>query len=274
MSAPTVRLMLADVDGTLVTPDKILTNRAIDAVHKLYDAGVVFAVTSGRPPRGMSMLIEPLGLTTPISAFNGGLIVDDQMQTIEQRPVPKEVVGPVIELVASYSLEVWVYQGADWLLLNDKGPHVDREAWTVKFPPKVVTSYEGVTDGVSKITGVSDDRDKIDQATEAVRAMFGHCASVAQSQPYYLDVTNPKANKGDVVKFLASKFELSIEEIATIGDMPNDILMFAHSGTSIAMGNAAPDVQRAARCVTNSNEDEGFANAVDRLILRSAGAPR
>jgi Cof subfamily protein (haloacid dehalogenase superfamily) len=273
MSTPAIRLMLADVDGTLVTQDKLLTNRAIEAVHRMNDAGILFAVTSGRPPKGMSMLLEPLALTTPIAAFNGGMIVDDQMQTIEQRTVPADVVGPVIELIASFGLDVWVYQGADWLLQNDKGPHVDREAWTVKFPPKVVTSYEGVTDRVSKITGVSDDRAKIDQATAAAQAQFGQRVSAAQSQPYYLDVTNPDANKGDVVKFLASKYKLSNEEIATIGDMPNDILMFAHSGTSIAMGNAGPEVQRAARFVTTSNEDEGFANAVDQFVLRSSGAP-
>jgi Cof subfamily protein (haloacid dehalogenase superfamily) len=270
MSTAPVRLLLADVDGTLVTQEKLLTDKAVDAVHRLKDAGILFAVTSGRPPKGMSMLLEPLALTTPISAFNGGMIVDDQMRTLEQRVVPPDVVGPMIELIASYGLDVWVYQGADWLLQNDKGPHVDREAWTVKFPPRVVASYEGVTDQVSKITGVSDDRDKIDEATAAARAKFGHQASAAQSQPYYLDVTNPDANKGDVVKFLASRYKLSTDEIATIGDMPNDILMFAHSGTSIAMGNASAEVQRAARFVTTSNEDEGFANAVDRFVLRSA----
>jgi Cof subfamily protein (haloacid dehalogenase superfamily) len=273
MSAPAIRLVLADVDGSLVTQDKLLTDRAVDAVRRLNEAGILFAVTSGRPPRGMSMLLEPLALTTPISAFNGGMIVDDQMQTIEQRAVPPDVVGPVIELVASYGLDVWVYQGADWLVQNDKGPHVDREAWTVKFPPKVVTSYKGVTERVSKITGVSDDRAKIDQATAATRAKFGDRASAAQSQPYYLDVTNPDANKGDVVRFLSARYKLSSEEIATIGDMPNDILMFAHSGTSIAMGNAGPEVQRAARFVTRSNEDEGFAYAVDHFVLHSGGTP-
>jgi len=272
VSARALRLLLADVDGTLVTQDKVLTDEAVDAVHRLHQAGILFAVTSGRPPRGMAMLIEPLALTTPIAAFNGGLIVDDQMQTIEQRAVPKEVVGPVIELMASGGLDVWVYRGADWLLQKDKGPHVDREAWTVKFPPKVVSSYDAFTDQVSKITGVSDDRDKMDRVTDEARATFGHLASVAQSQPYYLDVTNPHANKGAVVKFLASRFGLSTEEIATIGDMPNDVLMFAHSGTSIAMGNASPDVQRAARFVTTSNQDEGFAHAVDRFVLHPPGS--
>src|ERR1700728_5188937 len=108
-----IRLFLADVDGTLVTQDKVLTDRAVDAVRKLGEAGILFAVTSGRPPRGMSMLIEPLTLSTPIAAFNGGLIVDREMQTIQQRAVAEEVVEPVIELMASSGLDVWVYQGAD-----------------------------------------------------------------------------------------------------------------------------------------------------------------
>lgn len=70
-----------------------------------------------------------------------------------------------------------------------------------------------------------------------------------------------------MVRYLADHYQISPEQIATIGDMPNDVLMFAQSGLSIAMGNASEEVQRAARHVTSSNEDEGFANAVERFIL-------
>src|SRR6267378_7252775 len=69
----TIRLLVADVDGTLVTHEKVLTERARAAVTKMRSAGIQFAITSGRPPRGMQMLIAPLALTTPIAAFNGGL---------------------------------------------------------------------------------------------------------------------------------------------------------------------------------------------------------
>jgi hydroxymethylpyrimidine pyrophosphatase-like HAD family hydrolase len=96
---------------------------------------------------------------------------------------------------------------------------------------------------------------------------FGHTLTAAQSQPYYLDVTHPDANKGSVVKFLSDRFSIPTAQIATMGDMPNDVLMFAHSGLSIAMGNASTEVQRAARQVTTTNQDEGFANAVEKFIL-------
>src|ERR1700722_6669235 len=98
---PPIRLFLADVDGTLVTQEKVLTDRAVAAVHKLGEAGVIFAITSGRPPRGMSMLVEPLALTTPIAAFNGGLLVNPDMSVIEQRSVDKELVTPIVELLGS-----------------------------------------------------------------------------------------------------------------------------------------------------------------------------
>jgi Cof subfamily protein (haloacid dehalogenase superfamily) len=265
--------MLADVDGTLVTQDKILTDRAVAAVHHLSDAGIIFAITSGRPPRGMAMLIEPLDLQTPLAAFNGGLLVNPDMTIIEQRIVPVHLVNPLAALMTSFDLSVWLYRGADWYVPDPKGPHVDREAWTVKFEPKVMTSLEGLTSDVAKIVGVSDDHDAVSKASTAAHERFGNHVTAAASQPYYLDVTHPDANKGAVARYLAQRYKLTTDEIATIGDMPNDVLMFAHSGLSIAMGNADVQVQRAARQVTETNENEGFADAVERFVLPRAPKP-
>jgi Cof subfamily protein (haloacid dehalogenase superfamily) len=263
----TIKLLLADVDGTLVTPDKVLTDRAVDAVRRLGEAGILFAVTSGRPPRGMSMLIEPLNLTTPIAAFNGGILVNRDMSVIEQRVIPEELVVPVAELNQSFGLDTWVYRGADWYVPNPEGAHVAKETATVRFGPQVMTGLDGLTSDVAKLVGVSDDLDAVAKASVAAHDKFGDHVTAARSQPYYLDVTHPDANKGAVAQYLSRRYEISTDSIATIGDMPNDVLMFAHSGLSIAMGNASLEVQRSARRVTTSNADEGFANAVERFIL-------
>jgi len=264
----TVKLLLADVDGTLVTQDKVLTDRAVEAVHKLHDAGVTFAITSGRPPRGMAMLVEPLNLQTPIAAFNGGLLVNRDMKVIEQRVLPEDLVVPVADMMSSFKLDVWLYSGADWYVPKADGPHVARESWTVKFDPEVMPDgVQGLTGSVAKLVGVSDDHDAVDKATDSVHNRFGDHVSAATSQPYYLDVTHPQANKGAVARYLSAQYKLEPDDIATIGDMPNDVLMFAHSGLSIAMGQSSPEVKRAARRVTTSNQDEGFANAVERFIL-------
>jgi Cof subfamily protein (haloacid dehalogenase superfamily) len=265
--APPIRLLLADVDGTLVTQDKVLTDRAIAAVAKLRQAGIVFAITSGRPPRGMSMLIEPLQLTTPIAGFNGGVYIRPDMSVIEQQTIPDDVTPTVIELLGTRQLDVWVYQGADWFIRDPKAPHVARETRTVKFDPTVTDSLASVTHGAAKIVGVSDDYDAVQKGVDAVREHLGDHVSAVRSQPYYCDVTNPNANKGAVAQYLSRTCQIPPEQIATIGDQPNDVLMFAHSGLSIAMGNASQEVQKAARRVTTSNEDEGFANAVERFVL-------
>ncbi|HEY3758617.1 MAG TPA: Cof-type HAD-IIB family hydrolase [Solirubrobacteraceae bacterium] len=267
--AAAVGLLLADVDGTLVTQEKLLTERAIAAVRALGDAGIRFAVTSGRPPRGMAMLIEPLGLRTPIAAFNGGLVVqpDPELEPIEQHALPPALVPAVVELLESFALGVWLYRGADWYVLDPDGAHVEHESRTVGFAPSVVQSFAGIDDGVVKIVGASDDFDAVERASKAAQERFGGKVSASRSQPYYLDVTHPDANKGAVVKWFAARYDVPLERVATIGDMPNDVLMFAHSGLSIAMGNADREVQRAARYVTATNEQEGFAHAVERWIL-------
>src|SRR3954454_14179779 len=88
---PPIAAVLADVDGTLVTSDKVLTPRAIVAVKALQERGVLFAITSGRPPRGMRMLVEPLGMHVPMAAFNGGVIVMPDMTIVDERAIPPEV---------------------------------------------------------------------------------------------------------------------------------------------------------------------------------------
>jgi Cof subfamily protein (haloacid dehalogenase superfamily) len=269
MSEP-IRLVLADIDGTLVTPTKVLTDRAVVAVRDLDEAGILFAVTSGRPPRGMAMFLDPLALRTPLAAFNGGLIVDTDLTVLEQRLVPEPVVGPMLDLMTSHGLVPWLYRGPQWYVLDPEGPHVDREAATVQFSPTVVDAYRPLSDKVAKIVGVSDDAAAMARATTAVREQFGDHVTAALSQPYYLDVTHPDANKGKVAQFLSTRFSVPPSQIATIGDMPNDVLMFAHSGLSIAMGNASSEVQRAARAVTASNEEEGFAKAVAQFIVPRA----
>jgi len=262
-----VRLLLADVDGTLVTKEKLLTERSIEAVRKLGDAGILFAITSGRPPRGMQMLIEPLALSTPIAAFNGGLVVEPDMTVVETKALPDELFGPILGLLESAGLDAWVYRGADWFVRHRGAPHVDREAFTVRFEPTVVESFDGLHHGAVKIVGVSDDHDLVASVASDAQERFGDHVSAARSQPYYLDVTHPRANKGEVVKYLSTRYDIAEEGIATIGDMSNDVLMFARSGLSIAMGQSDREVHRAARRVTSSNDEEGFARAVERFVL-------
>lgn len=265
-----ISLLLADVDGTLVTHEKILTKRASNAVHALHDRGVRFAITSGRPPKGMAMLVEPLNLDTPIAGFNGGLFVHPDLTIIEERELAPDVAKQTVGLILKHGLDAWVYSGNHWLVRDPQAPHVDREAWTVKFRPKVVKDFGTALEKAVKIVGVSDDLERVKRCEAEAQAALGNHATAARSQPYYLDVTHPDANKGFVAGYLSRTLGIPEKEIATIGDQPNDVLMFKRSGFSIAMGNASDEVKRQASAVTESYENEGFAKAVERFLL---GAP-
>src|ERR1700756_5398079 len=266
--AQPVRLVIADVDGTLVTQEKVLTKRATEAVLRLHEAGIQFSITSGRPPKGMAMLIDPLKLTQPLAAFNGGVLIKPDLKTVvDQKFLPAGVPEKVIEALEKHGLDVWLYTDTEWFVRDPNAPHVAREQWTVKFPPTVVKSFAGLLDRVAKIVGVSDDYDRVAKCEKDVQQAGGTHISAARSQPYYLDVTHPRANKGEVVLSLSRLLNIPPKEVATMGDMPNDVLMFKQSGMSIAMGNASAEVQAAATNVTSTNEEEGFANAIEKYIL-------
>jgi hypothetical protein len=262
-----IRLVLSDVDGTLVPHDKVLTERSLRAVKSLHDAGILFAITSSRPPRGLSMYIDSLHLSTPISAFNGGMITDPEQRVLVEHTIDDEIVATIIGILVANDVSVWVYRGQEWYVRDLDGPHVHHEAEVCQFEPLTIANFESVSDGVAKIVGAGNDADALTRARTAIQAEVGERVSATNSQSYYLDVTNPQANKGAVVDYLSSMLDVPVDVIATIGDAHNDVSMFERSGLSIAMGNAEADVKSSAVEVTTSNEDEGFARAVEQFIL-------
>jgi len=136
MGQEKISLVLADLDDTLVTEEKILTERARRAVASMRSAGIRFAITSGRPPPGMAMLFDALDLDTPIAGFNGGLFVERDLTILDQKTVPADIAGQAVDLIRHRGLDVWIYSGNDRLITKADAPHVAREAWTVQGRPR------------------------------------------------------------------------------------------------------------------------------------------
>jgi len=267
-----IAALISDVDGTLVTSDKRLTASAQSAAAALHAAGIVFAIISSRPPRGLGMLIEPLKLTTPVTGFNGGMIVAPGGAVLEQHLIDPGVARRAVATMTAHGAQVWVFSGADWLVRDVSCPYLAHEQHTVQFPPTVVADFASGLDSAAKIVGVSADFELLARCETETQKLLAGDASVARSQLYYLDVTHPLANKGAAVVALAGYFGIAPQAVATIGDGSNDMAMFERSGLSIAMGNASPEVKARAQFVTSSNEEDGFAAAIERFILNRAPA--
>jgi Cof subfamily protein (haloacid dehalogenase superfamily) len=269
--------VVSDVDGTLVTDDKSLTAPARAAVAELRARGIIFSIISSRPPRGLCMLLEPLGITTPVGGFNGGVIATPDFTVVTEHLLSAQVARRAVDTLSAGGIQVWVFSGQDWLVRDRDGPYVPLEERTVGFGPTIVEDFSAALDAAAKIVGVSPNFDVLEQCERNVRAALGDSAFVARSQPYYLDITHPLANKGAALSEIAKLLGVPLAEIAVIGDGRNDVAMFERSGLSIAMGNASPEVQQAAALVTDNNRENGFAKAIEWFILgndRSSGPVR
>jgi Cof subfamily protein (haloacid dehalogenase superfamily) len=264
-----IALVVSDVDGTLVTKDKTLTDGAKAAVRRLHDAGIGFTITSSRPTIGMRFLIEPLAITLPIGAFNGSCIVDPQLKPIEQHLIPAPAVQRSLDVLNEFGVDIWLFTSDRWLTRRPDGDYVPAEKRAIRADPTIVEDFSPYLSTACKIVGSSSDAPLLQRCEAAIQQALGAEATAVRSQSYYLDITPPGCNKGTFVQAIARRLGISTDAVATIGDMQNDLAMFRNSGLSIAMGNATDDVKKQATLVTATNENEGFAGAIDMILTRN-----
>jgi Cof subfamily protein (haloacid dehalogenase superfamily) len=265
-----IALVVSDVDGTLVTKDKRLTDGARRAVQRLHDAGIGFTITSSRPPVGMRFLVAPLGITLPIGPFNGSSIVDTNLNPIEQHLIPADAVRKSLDVLNEFGVDVWLFTNEAWIIKRDDGKYVPHEQHTIQHDPVYADDFTPYMASACKIVGASSDPARLARCETAMQKTLGDEALAIRSQTYYLDITPPGQNKGTFVQAMAHRLGISTDAVATIGDMQNDLAMFKVSGLSFAMGNATDDVKQQASQVTASNEDEGFAGAVEMILQNNA----
>jgi Cof subfamily protein (haloacid dehalogenase superfamily) len=261
-----IALVVSDVDGTLLTKDKTLTDGARAAVRRLHQAGIGFTITSSRPTIGMRFLIEPLDITLPVGAFNGSCIVDPQLNVIEQHLIPPSAAQRSIDVLNQFGVDIWLFTSDLWLTRRGDGEYVPAEKRAIRADPTLVADFALYLSAACKIVGSSSDAALLQRCEAAMQKALGGQATAVRSQSYYLDVTPPGCDKGTFVEAMAKRLGISTDAVATIGDMQNDLAMFKKSGMSIAMGNATGDVKKLATHVTASNEDEGFAKAIDMIL--------
>jgi Cof subfamily protein (haloacid dehalogenase superfamily) len=261
-----ISLVVSDVDGTLLTKDKILTDGARAAVRKLHEAGIGFTIVSSRPTIGMGFLIEPLSITLPVGAFNGSSIVDAALKPMEQHLIGADVAQRSIDVLDTFGVDIWLFTNERWYTRNPDGEYVPHEKLAIKADPTIVPDFTPHLAAACKIVGASSDPALLQRCEVAMREAVGHDATAVRSQTYYLDVTPPGHDKGTFVEAMMKRLGIPAGAVATIGDMENDLPMFARSGISFAMGNAADNVKQRATHVTDSNEQDGFARAMETVL--------
>jgi len=262
-----VRLLVSDIDGTLVTKDKHLTPPTHAAAAKLAEAGIALALTSSRPPHGIEIFARALKLNTPRAAFNGAVITSADGEVLASHFLPADTAREILAHLRDVSIPPWLFTAKEWLLRDPQADYVDWEARTVNMPFRQVDDFGPYLDQAGKIMAASKDTEKLAHCERDLQAKLGARAAVHLSQTYYLDITHPDGTKGHAVRALARLLGIDLADVAVIGDMENDVPMFEVAPLSIAMGQSPAAVKHRATHVTARNDDEGWAKAVTDIIL-------
>lgn len=262
-----IRLLVSDVDGTLLDSQKKLSRATIDAVRDLGRAGVHFSLVSHRPLQGLKKLMQELDLRCVCAALNGGIIADEQLSVLLERNIRPATVQEVVGTIERYRLDPWIYTREDWYVPRLTGPHVQHEADSLDLSPIVFESLGEMGSLVIKISAVGDNYSDIQACEDQLRSQLDTQLAISRPLANHLDISHVDANKGAAVTAIAGLLKLPLEEVAAAGDGENDIPMFRVAGLSIAMGQAPPEVHRAATDTTTANSQDGLAWAIHHIIL-------
>jgi Cof subfamily protein (haloacid dehalogenase superfamily) len=236
-------------------------------VKRLEAAGVPVSLISARPPSGMLWIAERLGLTAALGAFNGGTIVKPDGTIVSAHRLAPDVARRTLELIDDPKIIIWLFHAGQWHAQRIDDVYADRERKAANQEPIEGGDFTTLLDAADKIVAVSDDHKLLERLEGTVGAALGKDATVIRSQVYYLDITAHAANKGDGVAALAKAAGVDLADVVVIGDQRNDMAMFERAGFSIAMAQGPEEVRKAATCTTGANDEDGVAQAIDRIIL-------
>ena len=267
MTEAPIRLLLCDIDGTLVRHDKSLPDKNVAAIRELTARGVAASLISARPAAGILPIADKLGLSGPFGAFNGGTIFTADGNELCSAQVPPALAAQLLEHYARANMTIWLFAGDRWFSSDLGNSHTPREVISSGLQPEAMLDVTALLGDVDKLVAVCDDRAAMDAVQALAGKLVGTSATLVRSQDYYLDCTALTANKGDGVTQLAELYGVPLSDVAVIGDQANDVAMFRRAGLAIAMGQASAAVQGEAHCVAASNEEAGVADAIRRFVL-------
>ena len=264
-----IALVVSDVDGTLLTKDKTLTDGAKGAVRRLHEAGIGFTITSSRPTIGMRFLIEPLADHAAGRRLQRQF--DRRSATEADRAASDPGAGGAtrLDVLNEFGVDIWLFTNDLWLTRNGDGEYVPHEKRAIRADPTIVADFTPYLAAACKIVGASADAALLQRCEAAMQQALGAQATAVRSQSYYLDVTPPGCDKGTFVQAMAQRLGISTDAVATIGDMQNDLAMFRTSGIVVRDGQRHRRRQEAGDACHGVERGRGFCRAME-MILRNS----
>lgn len=264
-----VKLFVSDIDGTLLVAGKKISEKNIEAVKKMTEAGIIVTLATGRMYHAAFPVAKELGVNVPLITYNGALIKSADGKIFYEKCLPPEI---VVELTNFFEKNNWYIQNYS----EDKlyFPEYNDYAKFYENSQKVTGQNIGweemkkKTSHVCKMLGITRGLEETEKISAAVKKEFGEKISITRSTPMFNEIVCPEVSKAAAIKILAEKIGVKISEVMAIGDSNNDLPMLKAAGKSIAMGNATDEIKSVCDFQTGFCENDGFAEAVYKFVLK------
>ena len=261
-----IKLVATDIDGTLVKWDTSVSDGVKDCIKKLQENGVKVVLVTGRMHCATKHLRDELGLNSPVVSYQGGLIKDSDGKTLYQENLDSDYAKEIINWAHKNDVHLNLY--IDDKLYVEKDDDCVKRYTDGKFVPYTVCPFESLKiENVNKILAIDyGNAERVTGWISELQAKFPELY-IVKSTPFFCEIGSPMAKKSLGVEFLAKHWNLSQDEILTIGDQNNDIELLKAGGVKVAMGNATPELKECANYITDSVENDGFVKAIENFCF-------
>ncbi len=263
-----MKLVALDLDGTLIGRDLVIRPRVKAAIATMLDAGIMACIVTGRMYRAAVPFARELGLTAPIVCYQGAAVIDPEGDVLlRDIPLPIETVRTITDIVECDRMHLQLYRNDEYYC-EERNRFSDLYARLSNVQPIVVSSlresfaYSPATKAV-----IVTDPPQADAYVEHMRSALGESVYVTRSYPEFVELINPRVDKGDALRFVAGHLGIDMADVVAIGDSWNDAPLLRAAAFGIAMGNAPEELRAVATAIVGDVASDGVAEAIERYVL-------
>lgn len=267
MKKPEIKLLITDIDGTVVDENCYFTPTIKNYFHEMSKKGIKVVLATGRMFDGADGVRKQLELETPVVCYQGAMVRKDD-KVLHECSVPVDIAGEIIKISREKGFHLNLYNN-DTLIVEDDDKKMMYDYTNGRHTVyTVVNSFDDVElQNVSKLLAIIYDENELLKLRDEMQEKFKGILSVVRSHKYYLEFTNINATKGSALEFLKKYWGIKTEEVMASGDQDNDFEMLQNAGIKIAMGNASDKLKQIADFICPTIKEDGLSRAIERYIL-------
>lgn len=265
-------MLVLDIDGTLVGPDKTISEKTREAIIKAQQRGKIVAIASGRSIAGIRKTASNISLEQYggyVIAYNGTTVVNCKTgECIYNQMVPQELVRPVYEAAKRVNAGIVVYNDNTKEMISGNGlnEYIKIDAGACNVTINEVSDFVKAINFPFNKFLLSGKPEHMAEVEKIMAKEFGDRLNVFRSDPFYVELLPRYVDKGVAVEKLVKHLDIQREKVICIGDSYNDLPMLRFAGMGVAMGNAQQEVKEMADYVTGANDEDGIVNVIDKFM--------